>query len=1056
MKPSLSCFTLARTARVLPLVLGLCLCAGAVRGASFIWRNTGQIVFLGAGYSGNTVPAPPQIDATNFYNSGLMYLLIYPYKPFLTQDTLNFTNASSGDMEGIIGWEFDYGPPNGGRSMAANFVNNGTIASFSGGLPNPLSSPFTSPVGYLWISATNINNKGNLVADTSCEIKLNGSNVNLSRSAIQIQPLSGIGSANGPTNFTADTSIYDEQWAATNRNDLHSEAVWDGTNVALPPYTPFDVAEPCPVTPPDSVMLGFVPAVADSVTNQVFGFISVTNSTGGSSIVILATNIYRQAAFVYSSDSTIVGAIGFTRTGNISNLFETMTVQLTSSSVGDSVYVVDDLGYAPAHGLIMNNTIQPSAQCANPTYRPTNYIVERVDFNGLGSSGNGWPTTNFFYETGWSNTAVVAAYSVYTGLVDNQATEPPNNPGSLVPFSSVTNLSGRVRIYADSLNLSNATIRAEGEVTVQANHLLSSQSAVMNCENFSYNIGAPAGGNITVSNLVPASVNRFNGEFTAVSAVWSNLAFVTLTNYAPVATNITSGTNTVTVTNWVRSDLTNIVVINLWMLAVDGSALSSVKPVTVYNFTLHGTNQVLNDPMTVIENFFLDGQSLTINGSLTFPGVVPVNPLTLTPFAPYAILNWTYDFTPNLRYFTNNGTISVPNEAHFGDDGPVNYLAFVNTGTISASVEYVNSLYLENDGLLSSGYGVYLNAGSGKFQNGQISAGSDIQFNASDFKFTQSTIQTTGGELDFSVTDSLSDAGPGSGNGFTCSFGFNLWSKPALGDLLGSTFTSVAYGDTGVSHTWAGNNYGTSNNGYTNNVALGTLLLFPHGDNVFYFTGAGANNGLYVDYLDLSLLGSNYLSELQIDTNLVIYYAAAALGFTPPPAGPGLPPQEPEEYLDGQFGGHLRWVKSYAGPNSSVAVVINGQTYIVNKALRFATTIDSNTNGIPNYADPNPFSVPPPFSTSVFTLQFSLVPPGQMIPKLKQTNLAPSSVVALSWLAASNRVYTVQYTTNLAPAAWKTLATYTNKTTTNQVPTVLDTNAPVGTTRRFYRVGYGP
>jgi len=275
--------------------------------------------------------------------------------------------------------------------------------------------------------------------------------------------------------------------------------------------------------------------------------------------------------------------------------------------------------------------------------------------------------------------------------------------------------------------------------------------------------------------------------------------------------------------------------------------------------------------------------------------------------------------------------------------------------------------------------------------------------------------------------------------------------------LLGSTLTTVVPAYAQVMHTWAGANYGVANAGYTNNAAIGRLVLTPlGGTNLFEFAGTGANNGLYVDYLDLSQMGAQFTNAMQIDDNLVIYYAAAALGFTPPPAGLGLPPQEPEEYLNGMFGGHLRWVSTYAGPNSSVAVLINGQTYIVNKALRFATTIDSNTNGIPNYADPNPFSVPPPSSASVFSLQFSLVPPGQMIPKLKQTNQTSGSVVALSWLAASNTVYFVQYTTNIAPTKWQTLATYTNKTVTNQEPTLLDTNAPVGATKRFYRVGYGP
>jgi hypothetical protein len=236
---------------------------------------------------------------------------------------------------------------------------------------------------------------------------------------------------------------------------------------------------------------------------------------------------------------------------------------------------------------------------------------------------------------------------------------------------------------------------------------------------------------------------------------------------------------------------------------------------------------------------------------------------------------------------------------------------------------------------------------------------------------------------------------------------------------------------------------------------------------------------------------------LQIDPSLVIYYAAAKLGFTPPPAVPGLPPPEPEEFLNGQFGGHLRWVQTFAGPNSSVAVLINGQSYEFNKALRFATTIDSNSNGIPNYADPNPFSAPsayltltnvPPgaqsspivfalYSYSYTTNTISTVITNRIHGRITgyitnttttvitnttvntvigtRTNQSSSSVPALSWVAFPNTVYNVQFTTNLAPANWQPLLTYTNNVPIDQMVTVFDTNAPAAAAKRFYRV-YSP
>ncbi len=222
---------------------------------------------------------------------------------------------------------------------------------------------------------------------------------------------------------------------------------------------------------------------------------------------------------------------------------------------------------------------------------------------------------------------------------------------------------------------------------------------------------------------------------------------------------------------------------------------------------------------------------------------------------------------------------------------------------------------------------------------------------------------------------------------------------------------------------------GPSVAGFSNNVALGSLELIPEGVNpLFVFSGTGTGNGLYVDYLDLSQL-PDYTNQIQINPNLVIYYAAASLGFTPPN---GL---EPEEYLDGQFDGHLRWVNSFAGPNSSAAVLINGQTVMVNKALRYSMHIDSDGDGIPNGADSTPFG-------------------GVTLTDMAKTNQPSPQSFLFSWQAAANTIYQVEYTTNLVPANWQPLLKYTNNLSTNRVVTILDTNAAVRGKQRFYRVGY--
>jgi hypothetical protein len=183
-------------------------------------------------------------------------------------------------------------------------------------------------------------------------------------------------------------------------------------------------------------------------------------------------------------------------------------------------------------------------------------------------------------------------------------------------------------------------------------------------------------------------------------------------------------------------------------------------------------------------------------------------------------------------------------------------------------------------------------------------------------------------------------------------------------------------------------------------------------------------------------LGAGYTNDLQIDPNLIIYYAAAKVGFTPPKSN-GIS-QLPEEYLNGQFGGRLRWVSDFAGPNSSTDVVINGQTVKVNTALRNSQIIDSNGNGIPNYFDSNPFDV-------------SLLLSGSLVPANQTTGKA----FLISWVAKPNIAYQVEFTTNSQLAVWQPLAKYTNHAATNITVSIWDTNVPTGGVQRLYRVGHG-
>jgi hypothetical protein len=566
-------------------------------------------------------------------------------------------------------------------------------------------------------------------------------------------------------------------------------------------------------------------------------------------------------------------------------------------------------------------------------------------------------------------------------------------------------------------------------------HLISSSNAVIDCENLSFNIGS-TNGNLTVENLAKDEVARLRGHIYTWSGYWTNTARVVITNNYRVSVD----TNGV-VTNAVRVPLTNFITVRYHAFMLDAAGVATTLPVKVYDFVTHSTNVVMNDNANLVQNFFMDGKSFTLNGTLLFTNVSLPSVLDPTGYGPTIYLSdWVGANAPNLLYFTNNGTLTVPNEVHFGDDRAA-YASFVNNSNLNVGGINLSSTNYWIGGSLVAAGPMFLQGATGQIENCVVTAGGVVWLQGDNLKFNNVRL-TAAGPLYLDVAGALLDAGPVSSNTFACGQGFSLLAKPTLGDLLGTAFHSAATTDVvpspEVNHSWAGLDRGDDRSGYLNNAAIGKLKLTSSSqDPTFVFSGAGipdVTNGLYVDLLDLGDLANNYNNWIQINPDLVIYFAAARVGFIPPFTN-GVA-QSPEEYLDGQFGGHLRWVRSFAGPNSSVDVVINGRTVKVNKALRESKLIDSDGDGIPNYYDSTPFGagVQP-------TIALSKLPP---------------EAVAISWEASPNTIYRVDAVNQFLSTNWQTLLWYTNNSATNRKVSFDDTNAPRGRSQRYYRVGVVP
>ena len=259
--------------------------------------------------------------------------------------------------------------------------------------------------------------------------------------------------------------------------------------------------------------------------------------------------------------------------------------------------------------------------------------------------------------------------------------------------------------------------------------------------------------------------------------------------------------------------------------------------------------------------------------------------------------------------------------------------------------------------------------------------------------------------------------------------------KPASGDLRGTTINVFAPPpNKTVANIWAGEDRLVSNSGFTNNAAVGKLILDPLASSKFSFSGLpGMSNAIYVDYLELRDYATNRdvngnFPALNIADNIVIYYAQAIVN------GASI-----AEKMDGKNSRHLRWVSSYAGKFSSKNIVIDGKTNAVNAALAQSTIIDSDGDGTPNASDTTPF--------------FS---PGQMNLTVTLTNVPPLTA-KVTWQTVPNATNFVEFKTNLFSTGWIPL---TNFISPNPYPgpatnvTVLDPLNLGGT--RFYRVLVNP
>jgi hypothetical protein len=404
--------------------------------------------------------------------------------------------------------------------------------------------------------------------------------------------------------------------------------------------------------------------------------------------------------------------------------------------------------------------------------------------------------------------------------------------------------------------------------------------------------------------------------------------------------------------------------------------------------------------------------------------------------------------TETLTHLTWNGRSTLTGGVDFfaGSTNVVSfpYDTFINNGLISDQGAIIFADDFVSSGTITNGTGGFmLQSQTAVLTNGSITAGADVSITADSLVVSNLMLQT-GRSLTLQVTNLLTDTGPSPTNGnfwsvgAASSVGLNLPVKPAAGDLLGTTITNIALAPAkNIINTWAATNFGTSVDGYTNNAAIGRLILDAQGINSkFTFNGIGTNNALYVDSLELLDFATNRNvngdpTALTNNSGMIIYYAQAVQNGV-----------SVADKLNHKNNDHLRWVPAYNGFFSSTNLVFGGTTNAVNAGLAQSTTIDSDGDGIFNANDSSPIFLAGEVN---FTLTLTNVPP---------------LAVQLQWATIPGATNYVLYTTNLASANWLILTNFVSPTAVPPVggwPIITNATDMVNPVQpRFYRVHVDP
>lgn len=949
----------------------------------------------------------PQVDATAFVNQAMFNVSTLGL--FDTQNTLFFTNKTSGYLGAFPGFRFDFVtnvvPYSSVRLPAAVFHNQGYVYGDT----------------WLFINASNIFSPGPLTVSPRGLLRLDGGRVDLSRSVVragldpgfdpfEYDPNYGLGRLSGTNSYQNPYGVVDEYWGLGQNGAL-------GTNGAR-------------LNLPNAQLQNFDPPYASSPSHQVlekslFSNRIVTNvmtlpyytygqyTTYAFSNSIAPNSDLLQVVFIPTNDpafdlSGITTQVRFDLTSaGSSRLGAAVPIVQFSSPYYDVVdqtnklstfYLLDSL--AVLTNLTLAFGENPDTFNRTGTFRPNSYetsVSEPPEW-ALAGGANVAYTNSLLWNPNFATNIVNYFYAAYSASL-NTSNYLSGSSGTGV--DDPTNSVGRIEINSGTLDLRQARIHAENFLSVKTTNLIGNTLAVVDAPIINYDLGS-TNTVLAITNLVAPSYHRLSGQVYAWSAIWSVLEITAFIDPIQLTTNYFTNAH------------------NFHILMVD-YAMAAEQPVQLNEFAARGTNVVIHDTLYITKSLKVDADSLTIAGDSSQWGSIVLP----------AGAGWMPADFPRLRHFTNDGYVGFSGAGNFLLSVPTNlygtpttvelpYLNFVNRGYIQGGSHTIRAVNLVNTGTVEAVSGtIECYATNLWLDGGYFSARSDVRLSASQFAASNSYIRAYG-TLRIEAPLRLADGGPAATNFWGMADGFYQPYAPTNGDLLGTTLYSVAGYNKLVNHVWGSQDRGASVAGFLNNAAVGRLVLDGAELSHFHFSGAGGSNALYVDYLEFQNYATNVQSALSVDPNLTIYFANANLS---------------PDKLNGALRGRLRWVYGYTGPNSTTNVLVGGRLVPVNLALLQSSVADFDADGLPNKIDPSPF-----LSGSDVALQVAYT-------------RAPALTAQLSWLGIRYSTNRVEYRTNLTSATWFTLTNIVQGSANGRI-TVLD---PVTAGKqKFYRVRVDP